>query len=54
MNVKRCFIDVILKNHRAIRAYQKAGLRATKTFEDNGIACQRMEIEKQGKITDGK
>jgi len=45
MNIQKCWIDVITKNPRAIRAYEKAGFRKTKTFVDSGIECIRMELK---------
>ena len=45
MNIQKCWIEVITKNPRAIRAYQKAGFRKTKKFVDTGIECIRMELK---------
>jgi len=47
MNVQKCWIEVITKNPRAIRAYQKAGFRKTKKFVNTGIECIRMELKSQ-------
>ena len=41
-----CFIEAILKNPRAVRAYQKAGFRTTKTFERMGGKRIRLERRK--------
>jgi RimJ/RimL family protein N-acetyltransferase len=47
MNIKKCWIEVIAKNPRARRAYEKAGFRKTKKFVDTGIECIRMELQNQ-------
>ena len=44
MNIQKCWVDVIHKNPRAIRAYQKAGFKITKSFVDMGIECLRLEL----------
>jgi len=44
MNIQKCWVDVIYKNPRAIRAYQKAGFKITKTFFDMGIECLHLEL----------
>lgn len=46
-NIRKCWIEVITKNPRAIRAYEKAGFRKTKVFVDTGIECIRMELQNQ-------
>jgi RimJ/RimL family protein N-acetyltransferase len=45
MDIQTCWIDVILKNPRALSAYQKAGFKITKTFVDNGIDCLHLELK---------
>ena len=47
MSIQKCWIEVIVKNPRAIRAYEKAGFRKIKTFVDMGIECIRMELKNQ-------
>jgi len=47
MNIQKCWIEVITKNPRAIRAYEKAGFRKTKKFVNTGIECIRMELKSQ-------
>jgi len=47
MNIVKCWIEVIAKNPRAIRAYQKAGFKKTKKFVHTGIECVRMELQNQ-------
>ena len=45
MDIEKCWIDVVYKNPRAIRAYQKAGFKITKTFIDTGIECLHLELK---------
>lgn len=45
MDIQKCWIDVVDKNPRAIRAYQKAGFLITKTFVDMGIECLHLELK---------
>lgn len=47
MSIETCWIEVVTKNPRAIRAYEKAGFRRIKTFMDGEIGCIRMELKKQ-------
>lgn len=44
MDVQKCWIDVIKKNPRALKAYKKAGFKITKTFIDMGIECYRLKL----------
>lgn len=44
MGIEICWIDVIAKNPRAIRAYEKAGFQKVKRFFDGGIECCHMEL----------
>ena len=44
MDVQKCWIDVIQKNPRALKAYKKAGFKIIKTFIDMGIECYRLEL----------
>lgn len=44
MDVQKCWIDVIKKNPRALKAYKKAGFNIIKTFIDMGIECYRLEL----------
>jgi diamine N-acetyltransferase len=46
MNIKFCWIEVITKNLRAIRAYEKAGFKITKTFVKNKRQWYRMELKR--------
>jgi hypothetical protein len=46
MNIRLCWLDVVAKNSRAIRAHKKAGFKATKSFVEDEIKCLRMELEK--------
>jgi RimJ/RimL family protein N-acetyltransferase len=45
MAIQKCWIDVVSKNPRAIRAYQKAGFNITKTFVDMEIECLHLELK---------
>jgi RimJ/RimL family protein N-acetyltransferase len=45
MDIQKCWIDIVYKNPRAIRAYQKAGFLITKTFVDKGIECLHLELK---------
>lgn len=47
MNIQLCWIEVITKNPRAIRAYEKAGFKITKTFAKNGVEWNHMELKNQ-------
>ena len=47
MSIKKCWIEVVASNPRAIRAYEKAGFRKIKTFVDDEIECIRMELKNQ-------
>jgi RimJ/RimL family protein N-acetyltransferase len=42
MNIKLCWVEVVAKNIRAIRAYEKAGFKITKTFVKNGVDWYRI------------
>jgi len=44
MNIQLCWIEAVTKNTRAVRAYQKAGFKITKTFLSNGVECNHMEL----------
>jgi diamine N-acetyltransferase len=44
MDVQLCYVDTAAKNHRAIRACEKAGFKRTKTFIEDGVEWQRLEI----------
>ncbi len=44
MNIQLCEIEPITKNPRAIRAYEKAGFEITRTFVENGIEWNHMEL----------
>ncbi|MEM9987593.1 MAG: GNAT family protein, partial [Bacteroidota bacterium] len=44
MNVRRCRIEVISQNPRAIRAYEKAGYEHTYAYVREGISWNVMEI----------
>jgi len=44
MNVHLCWIEPITRNPRAIRTYEKAGFKTTKTFVSDGIECNHMEL----------
>ena len=43
MKVRRCRIEVVSKNPRAIRAYEKAGLKHVYTYSRKGIIWHVME-----------
>jgi diamine N-acetyltransferase len=43
MNIRLCYIEVITKNTRAIKAYEKAGFKITITFVKNQVKWYRME-----------
>ena len=45
MGIQTCWIDVVSKNPRALKAYQKAGFKITKTFVDTGIKCLHLELK---------
>ena len=47
MNIQLCWIEAVTKNLRAIRAYEKAGFKTTKTFISDGVACNHMELRNQ-------
>ena len=47
MNIQLCEIEPFTKNPRAIRAYEKAGFKSTKTFVKNGIEWNHMELKNQ-------
>lgn len=44
MKIQTCWIEVIDKNPRAVRAYRKTGFEPTRTFVDSGIECIHMEL----------
>jgi len=44
MNTHLCWIEPITRNTRAIRAYEKAGFKTTKTFVSDGTECNHMEL----------
>jgi len=44
MNIQLCEIIPITKNPRAIRAFEKAGFKTTKTFVKNGVEWAHMEL----------
>jgi len=44
MNIQLCEIGAITRNPRAIRAYEKAGFKKTKTFVKNGVEWNHMEL----------
>ena len=46
MNIQLCWLEPIARNRRAIRAYEKAGFKLTKTYISNGVECKRMELKK--------
>ena len=48
MNVELCWIEPIARNTRAIRAYEKAGFRKTRTFLHEGTECYHMELRNAG------
>ena len=48
MNIQLCEIMPITKNPRAIRAFEKAGFKTTKTFVKNGAEWVHMELKMQG------
>lgn len=47
MNIQVCEIEVVIKNARAIRAYEKAGFRITKTFVKNKVEWNRIVMKEQ-------
>jgi len=47
MNIQLCWIEAITKNPRAIRAYEKAGFKTTKTFVSGGVEWKHMELRNQ-------
>lgn len=47
MNIQLCEIEPITKNPRAIRAYEKAGFKTTKTFVKDRVECKHMELRNQ-------
>jgi len=47
MNIQLCEIEAITKNPRAIRAYEKAGFKITRTFISDGVECNHMELRNQ-------
>jgi RimJ/RimL family protein N-acetyltransferase len=47
MNIQICEIEAVTKNAGAIRAYEKAGFRITKTFIKNGVEWNHMELKEQ-------
>lgn len=46
MSIQTCWIEVIERNPRAIKAYKKAGFQITHKFTDTGISCFHMELRK--------
>lgn len=47
MNIQLCEIEAVTQNVRAIRAYEKAGFKITKTFLKNGIEWNHMVMKEQ-------
>ena len=47
MNIQLCWIEAVTKNLRAIRAYEKAGFKTTKTFISDGVECNHVELRNQ-------
>ena len=47
MNIQLCEIEPITKNPRAIRAYEKAGFKTTKTFIKDRVEWVHMELRNQ-------
>ena len=48
MNIEMCFIEPFTRNIRAIKAYEKAGFRKTRTYFHEGTECYHMEMENAG------
>lgn len=46
MDIQKCWIDVITRNPRAIKAYKKAGFKITKKFVDMERECFHLELTK--------
>ncbi len=46
MDIDICRIEVVTRNPRAIRAYEKAGFIKTLTYPANGVEYQVMELRK--------
>ncbi len=44
LHIQLCWIEPVAKNARAVRAYEKAGFKTTKTFIANGVECNHMEL----------
>ncbi|MFC1913093.1 GNAT family N-acetyltransferase [Chloroflexota bacterium] len=47
MEKQLCWLEVFIDNSRAIRAYEKAGFKTTKTFVSDGVACHHIELRKR-------
>ena len=47
MNIEVCILETILKNTRAIRAYEKAGFKQTESCQEHGIEWVRLELKKE-------
>ena len=47
MNIEVCTLETVLKNTRAIRAYEKAGFKQKRQFQEKGIEWVRMELRNE-------
>jgi len=47
MKIQLCWLETIPQNPRAIRAYEKAAFKQTKTYAKNGIKWIRMELRNE-------
>jgi len=47
MKIQVCEIEAVTKNARAIRTYEKAGFKITKTFIKNEVEWNHMELKEQ-------
>ena len=45
MNIKKCWIEAISQNPRAIKAYEKAGFKKIRTYSKDRVEWIRMEID---------
>jgi diamine N-acetyltransferase len=47
MNIEVCILETVLKNARAIRAYEKAGFKQAKHSQEKEIEWVRLEMRKE-------
>jgi RimJ/RimL family protein N-acetyltransferase len=52
MNIELCWLETITRNPRAIRAYEKARFKKTRTYPQNGIEWVRMELSRPDPLSD--